>query len=156
MEQLPKRDAPKIAGVINQAAERYEGAIPDELYNKPYMSLDELENEMEKMKFYGYFDEILVGVIGLQSLEEVTLIRHLYILPEHQRQGIGTQLLDHALDNSSSEDILVGTWEAAKWAVQFYEKHGFTLVENPQELLKEHWDVPRRQMKESVVLRLRQ
>ncbi len=155
IQRLSKNDATEIARVINQAAEMYENVIPEDQYSKPYMPLDELENEMEKMEFYGYFDELLIGVIGLQDLENVTLLRHLYVLPDYHRQGIGTELLDHSLENASANDILVGTWKAAKWAVQFYEKHGFKRVANTQELLQKHWDVPQRQMEESIVLRYR-
>lgn len=146
-------DAIKMARVINHAAERYEGEIPEDLYSEPYMPLDKLKTEMAKMEFYGYFDDILVGVIGVQELTEITLIRHLYVLPDYQRQGIGTKLLERAIEHASSNMILVGTWEAGTWAIRFYQTNGFELVEKPRELLDKHWDVPQRQREASVVLR---
>lgn len=153
IQELSDDDAPSIARVINLAAEQYEGEIPDTLYSDPYMSLDELTGEMAKMTFYGYVQDGLLGVIGLQDLEDNALIRHLYVLPAHQRQGIGTHLLEHVLTIATSSDILVGTWQTATGAIQFYKQHGFEVVDNPNRLLKAHWDIPRQQREVSVVLR---
>jgi hypothetical protein len=50
--------------------------------------------------------------------------------------------------------VLIGTWADAVWAIRFYERHGFEIVE-PQEkdrLLKRYWAVPERQIETSVVL----
>lgn len=150
---LTRADASEIAAVINEAAERYAGAIPDDVYSEPYMPLPELRSEMDEISFVGVNDDGLVGVIGRQSVETVSLIRHLYVRPTSQRRGVGTHLLDHAIANASSDEILVGTWEAATWAIDFYRTYGFTLVEDTDALLRTYWDAPERQIAESVVLR---
>ena len=69
----------------------------------------------------------LRGVMGLQAVADVDLIRHAYVLPEWQRHGIGGALLRH-LQRQSTRRILVGTWAAAAWAIDFYQRHGFALV----------------------------
>ena len=85
-----------IYTIINEAAVAYEGEIPDDCYHQPYMSMDELEKEMQRMTFYGYeMDGELVGVMGLEPIKDTTLIRHAYILNKYQRQGIASKLLDH-------------------------------------------------------------
>lgn len=155
IRRLTMEDSTRIVAIINSAATKYENEIPDDLYSEPYMPLDELEDEMEKMDFFGYVTETLLGVIGLQNLDDVSLIRHLYVIPEQQRHGIGTELLDHSIDRAGSDEILVGTWEAATWAIRFYEKNGFDLVDDAESLLQQHWEVPPRQMDESLVLRYR-
>jgi GNAT superfamily N-acetyltransferase len=81
------------------------------------------------------------------------LIRHAYVLPGSQRHGVGGALLDH-LRAVSARPILVGTWAAAVWAINFYQRHGFQLVspERKTELLRTYWTVPDRQIETSVVL----
>jgi GNAT superfamily N-acetyltransferase len=120
------------------------------------MSESELEREIASgVVFYGYFDgNAVTGVMGIQDVREVTLIRHAYIRTAYQRRGIGATLLNH-LKSLSSKPILIGTWAAAKWAIDFYEKNGFELVsdEEKNRLLAEYWDIPPRQIETSVVLR---
>ena len=156
--KLSDRHKLEIFKVINEAAKKYKGKIPDDCYSEPYMPLSELEEEMQKMQFYGYcVGEKLVGVVGLQNLPEhgVFLIRHLYVLPEFQRKGIGTKLLRFGITKSLSQKIYVGTWRAAYWAISFYEKNGFENLGNNRELLRKYWKIPERQVEESVVLRYR-
>ncbi len=149
----PVNDGEGILEVINSAAQRYEGAIPDDCYSEPYMTKRELEEEMREMDFHGYRKTNLVAVVGVQNLKEVTLIRHLYVRPGRQRQGIGSKLLEFAVDEAENKKMLVGTWRGADWAVSFYEKNGFEQVEDSEKLLRRHWDIPERQVEESVVLR---
>jgi GNAT superfamily N-acetyltransferase len=133
--------------------------IPDDLWKEPYMSGEELKREIDAgVEFYGWIEnEVLLGVMGIQFVGDITLIRHAYVLPEHQRRGIGGKLLRHLIGLARTSEVLVGTWADATWAIHFYEKHGFKLVppEEKDELLQTYWNIPERQMKASVVLRLR-
>lgn len=147
------RDREKIFEVINRAAKAYEGVIPEDCYRRPYMSLEELLQEMNAVTFHGYWeDDELVGVMGIQRLRDVTLIRHSYVLPERQRKGIGGALLNHLLSIAPAARVLVGTWRDAEWAIRFYEKHGFRLLPDSDGLLRKYWRIPERQVETSVVL----
>lgn len=146
-------DTETIYSIINEAARAYEGIIPSDCYHQPYMSMDELKREMERMTFLGWeVNGELVGVMGLEPIKDVTLIRHAYILPRWQQQGIGSKLLNHLKTRVTTSRLLVGTWADAYWAIDFYQKHGFALLRNKDELLKTYWDVPQRQIETSVVL----
>lgn len=117
------------------------------------MRRPELADALDEMQFYGATDGTLVGVVGLQERADVSLIRHLYVRPEVQREGVGTALLEAALERAGSATVLVGTWEAAGWAVAFYERNGFELLGTDVELLSTDWEVPPAQLEASVVLR---
>lgn len=152
------KDFKRVCDVINDAAEAYKGVIPRDCWKEPYMSREELRREIQHgVVFWGYRREAsaheLVGVMGLQDLEEVTLVRHAYVRNSSQNQGIGSVLLSHVL-GLATHPVLVGTWADASWAIRFYEKHGFNLIGTKQkdELLKRYWTVPKRQAVASVVL----
>jgi GNAT superfamily N-acetyltransferase len=146
-------DIEEMYVVINEAARAYEGVIPPDRFHQPYMPVDELREEMRCMAFFGWEeDRRLVGVMGFQPLEEVTLIRHAYVLPDFQRRGLGSKLLEHLKTLTTSPRLLVGTWADAGWAIEFYEKHGFCLLANKDELLRAYWNIPERQIETSVVL----
>jgi GNAT superfamily N-acetyltransferase len=143
-----ERDA--ILAIVNAAAEAYRGVIPADRWHEPYMARDELDAEIAAgVAFWGYGDP-LVGVMGIQPVRDVVLIRHAYVAPASQGRGVGGALLEHL---AASRPVLVGTWAAAGWAIRFYERHGFRLVEQPAELLRAYWDIPERQIETSVVLR---
>ena len=143
----------RIYYIINEAAKAYEGAIPADCYHQPYMPMDELEQEMKQMTFFGMeLNGELVGVMGFQQIKDVTLIRHTYVLPRWQRQGISSKLLNNLKCLVTTSRLLVGTWADARWAIAFYEKHGFRLLPNKDELLRTYWNIPQRQVKTSVVL----
>jgi GNAT superfamily N-acetyltransferase len=148
-------ERPAILAIINAAAEAYRGVIPADRWHEPYMSRLELDREVAAgVAFWGYeADDALLGVMGIQQMPGVELIRHAYVLPGSQRHGIGGALLKH-LRNLSSQPMLVGTWAAADRAIQFYRQHGFELVstERKTRLLKTHWTIPDRQIATSVVL----
>ena len=147
------KDRAKIFYIINEAAKAYREVIPWDCYREPCMPMEELLNEMKAMIFYGYeVNKELIGVMGLQPLGEVTLIRHSYVLPSHQSKGVGTKLLNHLIRKTPSKRILVGTWRDAEWAVRFYEGNGFKLLSNKDELLRRYWKIPERQIEASVVL----
>jgi len=144
-----------IHAIINAAAGAYKGVIPADRWKEPYMSRDELRHELDRgVVFWGYEEDgELVGVMGLQDVGEVTLIRHAYVRPARQKQGIGGKLLS-TLRRHTTQPLLVGTWAAARWAVRFYENHGFRLVswEEKERLLRKYWSIPERQVETSVVL----
>jgi GNAT superfamily N-acetyltransferase len=144
-----------ILAIINAAAEAYRGVIPGDRWHDPYMPAEELENEIAAgVTFSGYeANGQLIGVMGIQHVEDVDLIRHAYVLPGNQHSGVGSALLVN-LRNSSTRRMLVGTWKDAGWAIRFYQRHGFELV-SPSEkisLLRKYWTIPERQIETSVVL----
>jgi len=142
-----------IGAIVNAAAVVYRGVIPDDRWYEPYMSASELEGEVAAgVEFWGYEDGgALVGVMGIQPVLDVTLIRHAYVTPGTQGRGIGGSLLE-ALEARGSRQVLVGTWAAASWAIRFYERHGFVAVDDPATLLRRYWSIPERQIETSVVL----
>ena len=178
-------DFDAVLAVINTAATAYDGVIPADCFDVPYMSAAELRAEIGVgVRFWGLFDgeeegrdeggvvqrdsEQLLGVMGIQDVADVTLIRHAYVLPAYQKRGIGGRLLAHLLslpqpagalrDRDASarrRPLLVGTWADAVWAVRFYERHGFRLVTPAEKdrLLRRYWSIPERQVATSVVLR---
>jgi N-acetylglutamate synthase-like GNAT family acetyltransferase len=157
----PIRDEERAAvlAIINDAAQRYRGVIPQDRWHEPYFSAEYLEDELAAgVQFFGYeADGELVGVMGVQDVEDVTLIRHAYVSTRAQRGGIGGRLLRSLLAKANGRPVLIGTWADASWAVAFYEKHGFERVdaEEKTRLLRRYWDVPERQIETSVVLRER-
>ena len=153
IRKLSTKDAASIYHTINLAASAYKGVIPADCYHEPYMPEEELRQEMRNMTFFGWEETgKLAGVMGFQPVKDVTLIRHAYVLPNYQRRGIGTRLLDHLRQMTQSERLLVGTWADATWAINFYQKRGFKVMPNKDELLQKYWDIPRRQIETSVVL----
>jgi len=146
-------DAKRIYFIINEAAKAYGGVIPADCYHQPYMPMDELGQEMKRMTFFGWeVNGELVGVTGFEPIKDVALIRHAYVLTQWQRQGIGGKLLNYLEGLTTTSRLLVGTWADARWAIVFYQKHGFKLLPNKDELLKTYWDIPQRQIETSVVL----
>jgi GNAT superfamily N-acetyltransferase len=153
IKELSTKDAAVIYHLINLAASAYKGVIPDDCYHEPYMPEEELHHEMINMAFFGWEETgKLVGVMGFQPIKDVTLIRHAYVLPNYQRKGVGTRLLDHLKLMTKTKELLVGTWADAVWAIDFYQKHGFKVMPNKDELLQKYWDIPRRQIETSLVL----
>ena len=148
-------DTERLYYIINEAARAYEGHIPADCYHQPYMPLEELKGEMARLTFYGWEEEgRMVGVMGLEPVQDVTLIRHAYVLPAYQWRGIASRLLVYLMKRITTPRLLVGTWAGAGWPIAFYEKHGFKLMADKDELLETYWDIPRRQIEASVVLGL--
>ncbi len=144
-----------IYSIINDAAKAYNGVIPEDRWKDPYMSRDELKHEIAAgVVFWGYEeDDKLIGVMGIQKVQDVTLIRHAYVRSARQYQGVGKKLLSR-LRRQIRRPILIGTWANAVWAIRFYEKNGFRPVspEEKDRLLKKYWSIPERQVETSVVL----
>jgi N-acetylglutamate synthase-like GNAT family acetyltransferase len=150
-----EQDFEAIHAIVNDAAQAYRGVIPAACWTEPYMPHEELREEIAAgVVFCGYEDDsVLVGVMGIQHVQDVTLIRHAYVRTASQRRGIGAALLT-SLHAQTDRPVLVGTWSDARWAVRFYEKHGFRLVspEEKDRLLRMYWTVGERQIGTSVVL----
>lgn len=148
-------ETPVLLGIINEAAEAYRGVIPEDRWHDPYMSAAYLEGELAAgVRFWGYeVDGALLGVMGIQDVADVTLIRHAYVRAAAQRQGVGARLLRRLLAETD-RPVLIGTWADAHWAIAFYEKNGFrvTTREETERLLRTYWEIPVRQVETSVVL----
>ena len=156
ISEYKKTDISKILDIINDAALRYKGKIPDDCWHEPYMSKQELIDEFnDGVRMYGYHNNnMLIGVIGIQEVKDVILIRHAYTLTSYQNKGTGSALLEYLLKKNQNSRLLVGTWKNAAWAIRFYEKFGFVLHAEEQStiLLKKYWKIPSKQIKNSIVL----
>tara|TARA_B100000929_G_C15454599_1_gene402388 strand:- start:551 stop:1033 length:483 start_codon:yes stop_codon:yes gene_type:complete len=156
ISEYKKIDTSKILYIINDASLKYKDIIPNDCWHEPYMSERELTNEFNNgVRMYGYLDKKqLIGVIGIQKVKEVILIRHAYTLTSHQGKGVGSTLLEYLLNKNKNFRLLVGTWKNAKWAIRFYKKFGFILHSEDETnlLLKKYWEIPSKQIKNSVVL----
>jgi N-acetylglutamate synthase-like GNAT family acetyltransferase len=148
-------DFETICSIINDAAIAYKDIIPDDRWKEPYMPREELRHEIDDgVLFWGYEEEgVLMGVMGIQDVRDVTLIRHAYVRTAKQGKGIGGKLLSK-LKRMTDRPLLIGTWADALWAIRFYQKHGFRLVTQQEKdrLLKTYWNIPDRQIETSVVL----
>ncbi len=154
------RDLVEIWTVINDGAQAYRGVIPADRLADPYMSMDKLAHEIESGVDFlvceeeeQAADKTITAVMGIQKVLDVSLIRHAYVRSNSQGKGLGTQLLQH-LRQTTADPILVGTWADASWAIRFYQRHGFQLVDShaKDRLLKRYWNIPTRQIETSVVL----
>jgi len=156
ISEYTKSNSSKILYVINDAAIKYKGIIPDNCWHEPYMSEQELVNEFTVgVRMFGYdHNNKLIGVIGIQKIKDVILIRHAYTLTSYQDKGTGSALLKYLLKRNQNSCLLVGTWRKATWAIRFYEKFGFVLHPKKQstQLLKKYWKIPLKQIENSVVL----
>ena len=156
ISKYTKSDTSKILHIINDASLRYKGIIPNNCWNEPYMSKKELVDEFGNgIRMFGYlYNNKLIGVIGVQEVKDVILIRHAYTLTSYQGKGVGSMLLENLLKKNQNSRLLVGTWKNAEWAIRFYEKFGFILHAKEQSilLLKKYWKISSKQIKNSVVL----
>ena len=148
-------DVETIYEIINDAADAYRGIIPADRWHEPYMSREQLKQEIDAgVQFWGFEeDHTLVGVMGIQDKGDVTLIRHAYVKSGMRNRGTGSRLLQF-LESTTKKPILIGTWADATWAVAFYQKHGYRVVstEEKDRLLRKYWHIPERQVETSVVL----
>lgn len=155
IRRCEQSDFEAMYALINEAAQAYRGVIPADRWKEPYMPREELRHEIDAgVEFWGYEEGgELLGVMGVQPVQDVTLIRHAYVHTAHQRRGIGSQLLRHLLA-MTERPTLIGTWADATWAVRFYQQHGFRLLtpEDKERLLRRYWQIPERQVETSVVL----
>ncbi|MFX4263712.1 GNAT family N-acetyltransferase [Pelotomaculum propionicicum] len=156
IRRCKESETENIFSIINDAARAYIGVIPADRLKNPYMPMDELRHEINSgVEFWGCEeDNELVGVMGIQNVKDVTLIRHAYVRTARRNHGIGAALLSY-LRTMTGRPILIGTWADASWAIRFYEKNGFRQVspEEKDRLLKTYWTIPDRQVETSVVLK---
>ena len=156
IKEYKKKDISKILNIINDASLKYKGVIPNNCWHEPYMSEDELIDEIsDGVHMFGYHDNNkLISVIGIQEVKDATLIRHAYTLTSYQGKGIGSALLEYLLKKNQKSRLLVGTWRKAVWAIRFYKKFGFIIHSKDQStiLLKKYWKIPAKQIDNSVVL----
>jgi len=154
IRRCAEQDLDDMQAIINDAAHAYQGVIPADRWKEPYMDREYLEHEIEAgVVFWGWEEEgELLGVMGIQDVQDVMLIRHAYVRTSERGRGIGGQLITH-LKTLATRPTLVGTWAAATWAIRFYEKYGFKLVtwEVKERLLRKYWNIPERQTEISVV-----
>jgi len=155
IRKATEEDFEEIFNIINDAAIAYKGVIPPDRWHEPYMTKEELRAQIEDgVRFSCYIDNNeIIGVMGIQDKADVELIRHAYVRTKRRKKGVGSLLLQ-GLIKDAKKPILIGTWRAADWAIRFYEKHGFRLVEEEEKnrLLKKYWAIPDRQVETSVVL----
>lgn len=148
-------DQPAMAAIINDAAQAYHGVIPADRWHDPYMPESELAVEIAAgIEFWvAEEDGRLLGVMGIQDKGEVALVRHAYVSARAQRQGVGSKLLRH-VEGLSPKPVLIGTWAAASWAIDFYRRNGYTVIAGGEKdrLLRKYWTIPARQIETSVVL----
>ena len=156
ISEYKKTDTSKILNIVNDASIKYKGVIPDDCWKEPYMSEQELIDEFnDGVRIYGYnHNNELIGVIGIQEVKDVVLIRHAYTLSSFQGKGAGSALLEYLLKKNLNSRLLVGTWKDATWAIRFYKKFGFILHAKEEKtlLLKKYWKIPSKQIENSVVL----
>src|SRR4030095_7817351 len=149
-----QKDFKDIYEIINDGAAAYRGIIPADRWHEPYMTEEELQNQInDGVEFWGYVDEgQITGVMGIQPKGDVTLIRHAYVRTANRNKGIGSRLLTHLLSFAITP-VLIGTWADATWAIGFYRKHGFRLlpIDEKDKLLSKYWSIPLRQIQTSVV-----
>lgn len=149
------KDFNDIYAIINDAAKAYQGIIPADRWHEPYMTEEELKRQIgEGVEFWCYSENgEMIGVMGIQYKQDVTLIRHAYVRTTQRNKGIGSKLLEH-LCAMTTIPVLIGTWAAARWAIDFYQKHGFRLLQKEEKdnLLRKYWTIPARQIDTSVVL----
>ncbi|MXP40754.1 GNAT family N-acetyltransferase [Altererythrobacter soli] len=148
-------DGDRMLEIINLAALAYRGAIPADCWHDPYMPAAAFAAERARgVCFHGYAqDDRLIGVMAVEPVRNVSLVRHAYVHPDHQGRGIGSAMLSHILTRTHGQ-VLVGTWQAATWAIRLYERHGFVLPTPPMQqlLLSTYWCIPARMAECSVAL----
>jgi N-acetylglutamate synthase-like GNAT family acetyltransferase len=155
IRQSVKADFAEMLAIVNDAAQAYRGVIPVDRWHEPYMSADEMAREIAAGVVFWVVEQDgrLAGVMGIQDKGDVTLVRHAYVASTTQRTGVGTSLLRQA-ESVVDKPILIGTWAAASWAIEFYRRNGYTLVPtgDKDRLLRAYWSIPARQIETSVVL----
>jgi N-acetylglutamate synthase-like GNAT family acetyltransferase len=155
IRQSSDEDFDSMLAIINDAARAYRGVIPEDRWHEPYMPAEDLAKEIADGVVFWVAEQNggVAAVMGMQDKGDVALVRHAYVASTAQRSGVGTALLRHVRD-LTDKPILIGTWAAASWAIDFYKRNGFTVVPSAEKdrLLRTYWSIPARQVETSVVL----
>ncbi|MFQ5520618.1 MAG: GNAT family N-acetyltransferase [Candidatus Methylomirabilia bacterium] len=138
--------------VINEAARWYREFLPAHEYHDPEMTAAQWEAEARRMTWYGAFvAEALVGVMGLEHVRDVALLRHAYILPEHQRLGIASRLREHLEGQVLGvRRLIVGTYSGNYKARRALEKAGYRLSADSESVLRAYYAIPEDRLESSV------
>ena len=149
---LTAADRDAALTVINTAARWYRDFLPPEDFHDPEMTPAQWEAEAQRMTWYGACVEgALVGVMGLEYVKDVALLRHAYVLAEHQREGVGTRLRKHLEAQAQGvRRIIVGTYRENYKARQMLERSGYTLSPDPEAVLRTYYAIPEDRLKSSV------
>lgn len=152
IRELRPDDAARAVEVINAAARWYREFLPPEHLHEPEMDEAGWKAEGQRMTWWGAFiDHSLVGVMGSEPIGEVALLRHAYILPRHQRQGVGSALREHVEEALAGvERIIVGTYAANYKARGILEKGGYRLSADSESVLRTYYAIPEDRLLTSV------
>jgi len=157
IEELKRGEFAEALEVLNEAAKSYGRILPRELYREPYMSFTEFSSEASRIKFLvAKINGRIVGIMGYEYVGDAALVRHGYVKPSYQRMGIGSALLrvieERIRMEGRTRKVIVGMYRKAYWAVSFWSKHGFTLVDNSEEVLRRYYSIPEAQIENSVAM----
>lgn len=152
IRELASDDRSRAVEVINTAARWYREFLPPEELHDPEMDEAAWEAEADRMTWWGAFlDQTLVGVMGSEPIGEVALLRHAYILPSHQRQGVASALREYIESRLAGiERIIVGTYADNYKARGILEKGGYVLSADSQAVLRAYYDIPEDRLQTSV------
>jgi len=155
---LTAADRDAAVDVINTAALWYGDFLPPEELHDPEMTAAQWDEEARRLAWYGgLLDGALVAVAGLEYSRDAALLRHAYILPEHQHHGIGLRLAEH-LEGVARRDgaargirrIIVGTYARNYKARGALEKAGYHLSEDSGAILRAYYAIPEDRLRASV------
>jgi ribosomal protein S18 acetylase RimI-like enzyme len=108
----------------------------NDILSKKFESAERLQKRVDRLSKEGETTQTWIAreneqVIGYSSAlkgEDTNKITSVYLLPEYQGKGVGTQLLQHALEWLGGEkDITLGVVPYNSAAIHFYQKFGFQL-----------------------------
>ena len=69
----------------------------------------------------------MVGMVSAGRTDENTIkVYQLYVMPTYQRRGIGSKLMNAAIEYFGAEKVVLEVEEGNKKGVSFYSKFGFT------------------------------
>jgi ribosomal protein S18 acetylase RimI-like enzyme len=81
-----------------------------------------------------------IGVISVFEKENKLFIEFIFIAPNYQRQGFGTQLMNNILSRAKQKQIPVRlNVIRINSAKAFYEKLGFTVIDSDEYLFSMEW-----------------
>jgi GNAT superfamily N-acetyltransferase len=158
IRQLTAGDRNAALDVINTAARWYGEFLPADELHDPEMTAAQWDEEARRMTWYGGFlDGVLVAVMGLEYARDAALLRHAYILPEHQHHGIGLRLGEH-LEGAAHQEraarglgrIIVGTYARNYKACGALEKMGYRLSADTAAVLREYYAIPEDRLRASL------